>query len=402
MSDRAWPARRLGDLAIWMSGGTPSTDNADYWGGDIPWISAASLRDFNIEDSDRRLTALGAAHGTRLAPTGSTIFVVRGMSLKSEFRVGIAQRTVSFGQDCKALVPVDGVDPRYLAWAVKASTPKILSMVDEAGHGTGRLETLLIANHQIGVPSLVEQCRIVEILDAIDDEIRSTADLVTKLTLQRLAIIKQGLAAFARDSPAYSIDGIVSEAILGTTARGATGIEDVTLLKMGSIRNGRIDHAQIEYVSRWLVANIDRITLRPGDLLLNTRNTPELVGKVGVWRGGDIRTVPDNNLLIVRFNKSIEPNYVCTQLAFGEPARRIRGLATGTTSVAAIYWRDLRRIELPVPPLEAQHRFVAAVTRSESSASREEMVLSKLQILKQALMDDLLTGRVRAPVASER
>lgn len=171
MPDRAWPARRLGDLAIWMSGGTPSTDNADYWDCDIPWISAASLRDFNIEDSDRRLTVLGVTHGTRLAPAGSTIFVVRGMSLKSEFRVGIAQRTVAFGQDCKALVPAEGIHPRYLAWAVKASTPKILTMVDEAGHGTGRLETRLIANHKIGVPPLVEQRRIVEILDAVDQQI---------------------------------------------------------------------------------------------------------------------------------------------------------------------------------------------------------------------------------------
>src|SRR5262249_38279399 len=141
MRERVWPTQRLGDVAVWMSGGTPSTENPDYWGGNIPWISAASLTDFNIKDSERRLTALGVRNGTRLAPPGATIFVVRGMSLKSEFRVGVAQRPVAFGQDCKALVPYKGVDPRYLGWAIRASAPKILAMVDEAGHGTGRLET---------------------------------------------------------------------------------------------------------------------------------------------------------------------------------------------------------------------------------------------------------------------
>lgn len=189
MRDSAWPMRKLGDVARWMSGGTPSTDNIDYWGGDIPWISAASLRDFNIEDSDRRLTAHGAANGTRLAPKGATIFVVRGMSLKSELRVGIAQRTVAFGQDCKALVPHDDIYPRYLAWAVKASAPQILTMVDEAGHGTGRLETGLVARHRIGVPPFAEQCRIVGILDTVDKQIACEERAIGKLETLKHALM---------------------------------------------------------------------------------------------------------------------------------------------------------------------------------------------------------------------
>ena len=170
MSD--WPTLRLGDLAQWLSGGTPNTAESSYWGGDIPWISAASLKEFFIASSDRNVTTEGAANGTRLVPPGTTIFIVRGMSLMSEFRIGITTREVAFGQDCKALIPGQGIDPTFLVYAIKAQTSKILELVDAAGHGTGRLQTDRIANLLIPIPcSTSEQQRTTAALKALDDKI---------------------------------------------------------------------------------------------------------------------------------------------------------------------------------------------------------------------------------------
>ena len=67
------------------------------------------------------------------------------MSLKTEFRVGVTERQVAFGQDCKAIIPAPGIDGKFLALALKARSRQILAMVDEAGHGTGRLPTDLIS-----------------------------------------------------------------------------------------------------------------------------------------------------------------------------------------------------------------------------------------------------------------
>jgi type I restriction enzyme S subunit len=208
-ASEGWRTIRLQDAGTWMSGGTPSTDDDRYWAGDIPWISAASLKGFRISDSERRVTRLGSLMGTRLVPPGTVLFVVRGMSLKTEFRVGITERKVAFGQDCKAIVPVPGIDGKFLALALKARSRQILAMVDEAGHGTGRLPTDLIANLEIGVPELAEQQRIAEILDAVDMEISATQVAIAKRkrtfaaqtkqvdTLERenakLRLIKQGL-----------------------------------------------------------------------------------------------------------------------------------------------------------------------------------------------------------------
>lgn len=169
----AWDTIRLGSAGAWFSGGTPNTDEDAFWGGDIPWMSSKSLTNFYVRDSDRRLTPLGVQNGTKLVPESSILMVVRGMSLKTEFRMGIAEREVAISQDLKALVPNEAFEPLFLAYALKSNTSQILNLVDEAGHGTGRLQTELLHNVRVPIPARSEQRAIAETLGALDDKIES-------------------------------------------------------------------------------------------------------------------------------------------------------------------------------------------------------------------------------------
>jgi type I restriction enzyme S subunit len=164
----AWRDVSLADAATWYSGGTPSTSNASFWNGSTPWISAASLKSCWIDEAERRVTELGMQNGTRLVPKGTVIFVVRGMSLKAEFRIGLTQREVAFGQDCKALVPNGKLSPHVLLHALRGRTDEILDLVDEAGHGTGRLATDRLAQLAVRVPgNSIDP--IVSLLQSLDD-----------------------------------------------------------------------------------------------------------------------------------------------------------------------------------------------------------------------------------------
>lgn len=171
-SSHDWSSIELGSAASWYSGGTPKTSEPRFWDGEIPWISALSLKGCWIETSERRLTELGAASGTRLVPAGVVIFVVRGSSLKEEFRVGLTQREVAFGQDCKALVPSSGIDPHILFHGIRSARDQILDLVDETSIGAGRLSTDLITKLAIRVPpeaasDIVEEIRSLDQLSAV-------------------------------------------------------------------------------------------------------------------------------------------------------------------------------------------------------------------------------------------
>jgi len=182
----SWRTLPMGESARWLSGGTPSTTDSSYWDGDIPWISALSLKSPWISESDRKVTSLGVENGTRLVPKNTIIFVVRGSSLDTEFRVGLTQREVAFGQDCKALIAGDDIDPAVLFLAIRSRSSDVLKLVDHAGHGAGRLATDLITKVHVRVPgqsppssishlqNLVDLGARIEIETRILEELRDT------------------------------------------------------------------------------------------------------------------------------------------------------------------------------------------------------------------------------------
>ncbi|MDH6548706.1 restriction endonuclease subunit S [Streptomyces sp. SAI-041] len=178
----------LGRITTWLSGGTPDRNNPAYWGGTIPWISAATLRRSRVHDSDQYLTEAGVRAGSKLAPTGATLVLVRGMALHRETRIGMATRPVSFNQDVKALIPQPGVLPEYLVYALQARSTQVLDLVSSAGSGTGVLDTQLLQRLPIWVPDEITQRRIVTAIDAADRNIE-----VLDRLLAKMQAIKQGM-----------------------------------------------------------------------------------------------------------------------------------------------------------------------------------------------------------------
>lgn len=121
-----WRQVTLGDVCRWLSGGTPSKSNANFWGGDIPWHSAASMHELRLGDSALSITKAGLEAGSQLAPEGSTLLLVRGMSLHKEIRVAHAMRDIAFNQDVKALVAGPDMDPWFLTWILMAKRDELL------------------------------------------------------------------------------------------------------------------------------------------------------------------------------------------------------------------------------------------------------------------------------------
>lgn len=184
-----WKEVRLGEAGRWLSGGTPSTANSAYWGGDIPWISSGRLTEFRLSHSERQLTKLGVQNGTRVVPAGTILIVVRGMSLKTEVRIGIAQRELAFGQDCKALEAGDAFVPEFLAYAMVSKHSQLLSLVDEAGHGTGRLNSDQLFAVTVPCPERSEQRKIVDVLSALDNKIAAIEKVIATAERLMLALV---------------------------------------------------------------------------------------------------------------------------------------------------------------------------------------------------------------------
>lgn len=67
------------------------------------------------------------------------------------------------------------------------------------------------------------------------------------------------------------------------TSQKSESFGKVPVLRMGNIQNGEIDWSDLVYTSD--DEEIERYKLEPGDVLFNRTNSPELVGKTGIYRG---------------------------------------------------------------------------------------------------------------------
>lgn len=186
-----WDESKLGDLARFASGGTPSKEVPEYWGGKIPWISASSMYDVNIDRSDLNITELAVKAGARIAKKGTMLILVRGSILHSRIPMGIAVADVAFNQDVKALVLSKKLVGRFLLYQLLASENKILSTVGETGIGAGKIDTNDLKEFLVRLPSLREQQIIVDCLSSLDELIIAQARKLGALKAHKKGLMQQ-------------------------------------------------------------------------------------------------------------------------------------------------------------------------------------------------------------------
>lgn len=177
---KGWARSTVGHAVSALSGGTPAKANASLWGGDLPWISPKVMTSIHADEAEDFVTPSAVGNGTRIAPSGTTLVMVRGMGLHQEVRVSQARRDVTFNQDVKALVP-KGIEPSLLLFALLDGQDALLGRVESSGHGTGKLPSEILLAHRITLPPVSEQARLVHVFDALNDRIAATRQEVRTL-----------------------------------------------------------------------------------------------------------------------------------------------------------------------------------------------------------------------------
>lgn len=169
----SWEQPTLGELCDILSGGTPRKSVAEYWEGNTPWVSGKDLKSPSLSDAVDHISDEGIIQsGTRLAPKGSVLLLVRGMGLAKDLPVAVIDRSMAFNQDIKALIPHGHCSGRFLRSAVYAGKDRMLNHVVTSAHGTMTLSLNDVETFKVPYPrDLQEAAEIMQVLDAIDRKI---------------------------------------------------------------------------------------------------------------------------------------------------------------------------------------------------------------------------------------
>jgi type I restriction enzyme S subunit len=168
----SWETRTILDLCEIWSGGTPRKSVAEYWKGDIPWVSGKDLKTPALDDTIDHVSAAGVEAASRLAPAGAVLLLVRGMGLAKDLPVAVINRPMAFNQDVKALVSRGEYPGQFLRSAIYAGKDRLLSQIVPSAHGTMTLNLNDVETFKVACPTDPDEAaEIVAILDAIDRKI---------------------------------------------------------------------------------------------------------------------------------------------------------------------------------------------------------------------------------------
>ena len=193
-----------------------------------------------------------------------------------------------------------------------------------------------------------------------------------------------------------AIGSVCTSVDVGGNYQNSATPSDYPLIKMGNLSRGNITLEKVEYIKATIPDQKD--LLHYGDVLFNTRNTPELVGKVAIWRNELPRAYYNSNMLRFVFDtEKADSFYMNLALNTEKTISAFRNIAKGTTSVAAIYPQDLLKVIIPIPPLAEQQRIAETLSDMDELIASLEKLIEKKKAIKQGAMQELLTGKRHLP-----
>ena len=189
--------------------------------------------------------------------------------------------------------------------------------------------------------------------------------------------------------PTRSIGELATKVQYGSSAKTSATKKEMPVLRMGNIENGELALDDLKY----LPADYDEfpaLLLETGDLLFNRTNSPELVGKVAIYKGNPTPCSFASYLIRVRFIKEIAPEFVAYVLnsAFGRAW--VRSVVSQQVGQANVNGSKLKAFQFRVPPLDLQRELVAEAERHLSLIQQSDAQLSAVALRSVRLRSRLL------------
>jgi type I restriction enzyme S subunit len=176
-------AKRLGDIAEIIGGGTPSTKDAGNWDGDIPWLTPKDLSSFEgiyVDRGTRSITEQGfKSSSAKMLPAGTVLYTSRAPI----GYVAIASNAISTNQGFKSLILKDGYVPEFVFYLLKASKSEIESYA--SGGTFAEISAKALSEVVLQFPPKVQQEAIAKLLKSLDEKI-VTNNAISK-TLEDIA-----------------------------------------------------------------------------------------------------------------------------------------------------------------------------------------------------------------------
>lgn len=177
------------------SGGTPSTEVSNYWGGTLKWLSSGETSQRFISDTIDRITEDGVKYSsTKLAKKNNVVMACAGQG-KTRGQTSFLLDDMYINQSVIALEANKAIHPLYLFYNLSLRYDELRGGSD-ASSTRGSITTTALKNLPFKYPDLTTQKRIVDILYTYDNLIENNNRRIALLEKAAQELYKEWFVRF--------------------------------------------------------------------------------------------------------------------------------------------------------------------------------------------------------------
>lgn len=392
-----WLHNRIDEIGQVISGGTPNTNNSEFWEGDIVWITPNDLNKLNtpfIYDSERKITEEG------LKFSSAKLFPPLSLVISTRAPIGylaINKVPASTNQDCKTLVFNSKKSSLFFFYLIAKNLNSLLIL----GNGTtfSEISKKDLCKIELDYPTkFEEQTSIAHILSTVDKAIEGTEKLIAKYKRIKTGLMQDLLTKGIdengnirsekthkfKDSPLGRIPVEWEVKTVKEFANIVTGSNDT----QDKVEDGLYPF----YVRSQQIERINTFSFDGEGVL--TSGDGVGVGKIYHYANGKF-SFHQRVYLIHSFSDFILGKYF--YIYFSNHFENEIMKYSAKTTVDSVRLHMISDMLIPIPTIAEQKLIVNNIMEIENFIQIENEARIKFQKIKSGLMQDLLTGKVRVP-----
>ena len=409
MSD--WQKTTVGKVSTgFLSGGTPTTSRADYWKGEIPWITSKWLGDKLELTTGEKFVSEEAVKktATKIVPKDSIIFATRvGVG-----KVGINRIDLAINQDLAGVLIDNGnLDIKFLAYQLGIDSIQQYVAMNKRGATIKGITRDCLEQIRLNLPPLPEQKKIAHILSTVQRAIEAQERIIQTTTELKKALMHRFFTEGLRNEPQKQSEiGPVPESWevvpLSHCAEVQTGIAKgrkvnseeavgVPYLRVANVQDGYLDLSEMKTIT--IRKNEQqRFALQDGDVVLTEGGDFDKLGRGFIWHGQIDNCVHQNHVFAVRPDTArISSEFFAYQSQSPYGKSYFLSVAHKTTNLACINTTKLKAFPVLLPPKEQQEDIVDACSSIDGKIRIARSKKTQLQDLFRTLLHKLMTGKTR-------
>ena len=393
-----WSVKKLGDCCSFMGGGTPSRATLDFFNGSIPWVKTTDLNNSLLYKTEENISELGLNNSSCKIISKGAVCVAMYGGFNQIGRTCLLGMNAAVNQAITAIIPSHILSNKYLLTYLNFNVHQWKKFASSSRKDPN-ITKQDITFFQILLPPLPEQEKIAEILSCWDDGIEKLSALIEKKKIQKKALMQQLLTGKHRlkgfSSPWHEVK---LKDVLYEHKETSKGDETICSV---SVHKGII--SQIEHLGRSFAAsNTSNYNLvHYGDIVYTKSPTGEF--PYGIFKQSQQRksvivsplygvftpkTYYLGYILDVFFSYAINlNNYLKPIIQKG--AKNTINITNETFLSKAIF--------LPEETTEIQ-KLAEIFIKADEEIELLNKKLEAFKLEKKALMQQLLTGKIRVKV----